>query len=118
VITNPGREATDTAEIARMAKRRGRGSAGAHKASVLGAATVPVLGAVPAAEVVRAAPEVDHAGEVVAASADGARSADSASTISGKSITRIRRGCADTSLSEARSSRGASSARAPGTSVR
>jgi hypothetical protein len=121
VITNPAREARDTVEIARMAKRRGRGSAGERKVSVLGAVTVPGLGAVPVAEVaqaVRVAPEVDPAGEEAAASAGGARSADFASTTSGKSITRIPRGCGDTSPSEARSSHGESSARAPGTSVR
>ena len=64
------------------------------------------------------AAEADRVGVVVAASAGGARSADSASTRLGRSITRTPRACAATSQSEARSSRGASSARAPDTSVR
>ena len=108
-------------EAAQMAKRRGRVSAGVHKASVPAGAIVLAAGAVLVAGVARAARavlEADRAGAAVAASAGGARSADSVSTRSGRSITRTPLACAATSPSEARSSRAASSAPAPGTSAR
>src|SRR4051794_19381807 len=123
-----------------MAKRRGRGSEGVPRASVLVGATVRaaggglvggggrggrgvraagavlVAGAVRAARVARAA-GADRVGVAVAASVGGARCADSASTRLGRSITKIPRACVATSRSAARSSRGASSARALDTSV-